>query len=61
MKELAFKLYRDGQISTGLALEITEMDLVSFLEDCKRRGIESRMGIESVADIKADIDSLTDN
>lgn len=61
MKELAFKLYKDEQISTGLALEIAEMDLVSFLEECKQRGIETRIGIESIDDLKGDIESLVND
>jgi Arc/MetJ-type ribon-helix-helix transcriptional regulator len=61
MKELAFKLYKDGQISTGLALEIAEMNLVSFLEECKQRGIEPKIGIESLDDLKEDIESLVND
>lgn len=59
MKELAFKLYKDEQISTGLALEIAGMNLISFLEECKQRGIKPRIGFESIDDLKADIESLT--
>ncbi len=58
MKELSFKLYKDKQISTGLALEIAEMDLNSFLEQCKRRGIKARIGSETTKELKDDIKGL---
>ncbi len=60
MKELAFKLYRDGQISTGLALEIAEMDLIKFLDQCKQRGFNPKIGSENINELKKDIKGLSD-
>ncbi|MHA2295894.1 MAG: UPF0175 family protein [Candidatus Hodarchaeales archaeon] len=58
IKDIAFKLYRDGKISTGLALELVEIDLVTFLAQCQQRGIRPRTGIETEDELEADVKGL---
>ncbi|MHA1167151.1 MAG: UPF0175 family protein [Candidatus Hodarchaeales archaeon] len=59
MKDIAFTLYRDGKISTGLALELAEMDLITFLDQCKQRGIRTKIGTVSGKELEEDVKGLT--
>jgi putative addiction module CopG family antidote len=58
MQEIALQLYQDEEISIGLALELSEMDLQSFVSLCKKRGIKPKLGTEDIDELMGEIKEL---
>ena len=53
----ALLMYRAGELSAGAACELAGIDRYTFLDECKRLGIETLE--TSVDEIKADLELLS--
>ena len=58
--EIAVRLYTDGKISLGKAAELAGISFDEMKEVLVQRGVEPKLGIETIREAVDDIDALKD-